>query len=216
MTETNRPEDTMPTKEELRQELADHGITAHHKTGFKKLQEMLHNVLSGNSPAPQGKNIELNIQDKVGTKESFGTPPAPKAPTAPTEVALAAKRAATTLTREQKALKLSRVVVVPNDPDQASFPGLIFTVGSSKVNNGRMIKKFVPFNREGGWHVPQIILDTIEQAQMQKFRKITLPNGEKTMQPYLAKKFNVQYLEPLTQEEMSSLAAAQKATGDIS
>ena len=52
-------------------------------------------------------------------------------------------------------MKLTRVVVVPNDSTMANYPGLIFTVGSSGINNGQMIKKFVPFNNEEGWHVPR-------------------------------------------------------------
>ena len=106
---------------------------------------------------------------------------------------------------------LTRVVVSPNDPNMSSTPGLIFTVGSSSVNSGRMIKKFVPFNNEQGWHVPQIILDQIEGAQMQKFKEVTMPDGRKQVQPYLAKKFNVQILPPLDKGQMQKLADSQRA-----
>ena len=52
-------------------------------------------------------------------------------------------------------MKLVRIVVTPNDPLMSSYPGLIFTVGASGLNNGKMVKKYVPFNNEEGWHVPQ-------------------------------------------------------------
>ena len=116
-------------------------------------------------------------------------------------------------TPEKRAMKLTRVVVVPNDSSMANYPGLIFTVGASGINNGQMIKKFVPFNNEEGWHVPQIILDQIENAQMQKFKTVTRANGEKVLEPYNAKKFNVQILPPLNKEELETLAAANKAAG---
>ena len=108
---------------------------------------------------------------------------------------------------------MQRIVVSPNDPLMSSYNGLIFTVGSSAVNGGRMIKKYVPFNNDDGWHVPQIIIDQIENAQMQKFKQVTMPNGDKTLQAYITKKFNVQILPPLTQPEVEILAAAQASKG---
>ena len=116
-------------------------------------------------------------------------------------------------------MKLVRIVVTPNDPLMSSYPGLIFTVGASGLNGGKMIKKYVPFNNEEGWHVPQIILNQIEHAEMQKFKTVTTPNGEKVLEPYITKKFNVRILDPLTKEELERLAAAQAAnpafhTGD--
>lgn len=115
------------------------------------------------------------------------------------------------LTPTQKAMRLVRIVVIPNDPLLATYPGLIFTVGSSRVNNGRMIKKFVPFGNEEGWHVPHIIYEQILHAEMQKFKTVKLPNGEKGLVPYISKKFNVQVLPPLTKAELQKLATAQKA-----
>jgi len=116
--------------------------------------------------------------------------------------------------KEREALKLVRIIVSPNDPLMSSYPGLIFTVGSSKVNKGKMVKKYVPFNNEAGWHVPNIIYEMIEAAEMQKFKQVRLPNGEKGLESYLTKKFNVVVLPPLTRVEMKALAASQAARGD--
>jgi hypothetical protein len=49
---------------------------------------------------------------------------------------------------------------------------------------------------------------------MQKFKSVKMHNGEKTLTPYIAKKFNVEVLEPLTDQEKSTLRAAQAARGD--
>lgn len=191
--------------EEIKQELADHGVTLHHKTGSEKLVNTLTAVRNGTYTAP----------DPVAPADKVKPLVAPAKENKPTKEATAAMVEATTVTKEQRALKLSRIIVTPNDPNMSAYHGLIFTVGSSSVKGGRMIKKYVPFNNENGWHVPQIIIDQIENAEMQKFRSVTLKNGAKTMQPYITKKFNVQVLPPLTQDEMDALAASQQAKAGI-
>jgi hypothetical protein len=184
------------TDEEIRQELTDNGVTIHHKTGTKKLASTLADV----------RNKEHKEDPEKPTSNSLsGSTEASRA--------AKAKHLAAMQTPEKRAMKLTRVVVVPNDSTMANYPGLIFTVGASGINNGQMIKKFVPFNNEEGWHVPQIILDQIENAQMQKFKTVTRANGEKVLEPYNAKKFNVQILPPLNKEELEILAAANKAAG---
>jgi hypothetical protein len=193
---------------EIRKELAQNKVTLHHKTGIEKLISTLIAVRTGNYQAPAPTESAPKAPSSIPK-------PVPEKFVKPTAAALAAKKEHETLTREQRAMKLTRVIVTPNDPNMSSYPGLIFTVGSSKVNNGRMIKKFVPFNKESGWHVPQIILDTIENAEMQKFKTVKLPDGNKTSQAYITKKFNVQVLDPLTNEEMQALAASQRAVGGL-
>ena len=181
------------TDDEIKQELADNGVTLHHKTGTKKLASTL---------------------AQVRTKEYKEDPKTPDL-TGPSEAAKAAKakHLAAMQTPEKRAMKLTRVVVTPNDPTMVNYPGLIFSVGASGLNNGRMVKKFVPFNNEEGWHVPQIILNQIENGQMQKFKTVTRANGEKVLEPYLTKKFNVRILDPLTPEELKEVAAANKVAG---
>ena len=177
------------TDEEIRQELTDNGVTLHHKTGTKKLASTLADV----------RSKEYKETTNSGSTEASR--------------AAKAKHLAAMKTPEKLAMKLVRVVVSPNDPTMVNYPGLIFSVGVSGINNGRMIKKFVPFSNEEGWHVPTIILRQIESAEMQKFKTITRPNGEKVLEPYLTKKFNVQILPDLTKEELKRLADQQAAAG---
>ena len=181
------------TDEEIRQELTDNGVTLHHKTGTKKLASTLADVR---------------------TKE-YKEDPKKSDLTGPSEAAKAAKakHLAAMQTPEKLAMKLTRVVVTPNDPAMVNYPGLIFSVGATGLNNGRMVKKFVPFNNEEGWHVPQILLNQIENGQMQKFKTVVRANGEKVLEPYLTKKFNVRILDPLTGEEVEKVLAASKAAG---
>jgi len=181
------------TDDEIREELKDNGVTVHHKTGTKKLASTLADVRTK--------------EYKEDPKKSDLTDPSEAAKAAK------AKHLAAMQTPEKLAMKLTRVVVTPNDPTMVNYPGLIFTVGASGLNNGRMVKKFVPFNNEEGWHVPQIILNQIEYGQMQKFKTVTRANGEKVLEPYLTKKFNVRILDPLTPEELKQVAAANKVAG---
>ena len=194
------------TDEEIRQELADNGVTLHHKTGTKKLASTLADVRN-KEYKEEPKDDKLEITGKVKHRSLPGSTPESRAAK---EKHIASIN---TMTAEQAAMKLVRVVVTPNDPLMVNYPGLIFTVGMSGINNGRMIKKFVPFSNEDGWHVPTIILRQIEHAEMQKFKTVTRDNGEKVLEPYTTKKFNVRELPPLTREELDKLAARQGAAG---
>ena len=186
------------TDDEIKQELADNGVTLHHKTGTKKLASTLAKVRT-DEYKEDPKTSDLPPGSLPGSTEASR--------------AAKAKHLAAMQTPEKLAMKLVRVIVTPNDPLMVNYPGLIFTVGVSGINNGEMIKKFVPFNNEEGWHVPTIILRQIEHAEMQKFKTITRPDGEKVLEPYLTKKFNVRELPPLTKEELEQLAARQGAAG---
>ena len=187
------------TDDELKQELKDNGVILHHKTGSKKLAATLAKVRT----------------DEYKEDPNSAIPPKKESLSESTEASRAAKakHLAAMQTPEKLAMKLIRVVVTPNDPTMVNYPGLIFTVGASGLNNGRMVKKFVPFNNEEGWHVPQIILNQIRNAEMQKFKTVTRANGEKVLEPYLTKKFNVRILDPLTPEELKQVAAANKVAG---
>lgn len=110
------------------------------------------------------------------------------------------------LTRE--ASKLIRIQVTCMNPGKKEWPGEIFTCGNKYVGTHR---KFVPFDNEEGWHVPQIILNMIQARKCQIFKTVKGPNGEKMKKSVLIKEFNVVILPPLTQEELDELAAAQKA-----
>jgi hypothetical protein len=189
------------TNEEIKQELEEYGVKVHHKTGTVKLIELLASIRKNPSTVTQDEVTAVAVKDRP---YKDGLPEASKA-------AIEAATKHFQLTPKQSAMKLVRIVVTPNDPLMSSYPGLIFTVGVSGINDGKMVKKYVPFNNEEGWHVPNIILQQIEHAEMQKFKTVTMPNGDKQLEPYITKKFNVRILDPLTPEEMDKLAAAQAA-----
>ena len=187
------------TDEEIKAELKEYGVKFHHKTGSSKLAELLHDARE--NPQTMMQDIPPSVDDRP---YEGGLPDA-------SEAAIAAATKAMKRTGEQEAMKLVRIVVTPNDPLMSGYPGLIFTVGASGLNNGKMIKKYVPFNNEEGWHVPNIIYNQIKHAEMQKFKTVTRPNGEKVLEPYITQKFNIRVLDPLTKEQLKRLADAQAA-----
>lgn len=193
------------TLDDLKAELDNLGAKYHHKAGEDKLRELLAESLEAKKTAiPAPTKEEIEVADKEPSVEEI----------AASVKELSGEDLLKRLTREQRAMRLVRIIVTPNDPLMSSYPGLIFTVGSSKVNEGRMIKKFVPFNNDEGYHVPHIIYEVIQNAEMQKFKTVKMPNGEKGLQAYITKKFNVQILDDLSREELELLASAQKARGD--
>jgi len=187
------------TDAEIKEELKEYGVKFHHKTGSTKLAELL--TEARNNPEVMMEDIPVAVDDRP---YEGGLPDA-------SETAKAAAAKALTKTGTQEAMKLVRIIVTPNDPLMSGYPGLIFTVGASGLNNGKMIKKYVPFNNEEGWHVQQIIYNQIKHAEMQKFKSVSRPNGEKVLEPYITQKFNVRVLDPLTKEQLDRLAASQAA-----
>ena len=198
--EMNTDPSSEMTDADIHEELKAHGIKMHHKTGTEKLKATLASVHDGTYEAPVAEVASPTPPATAVDRTLHGTPvDIPDSELSPTD----------------RAMQLVRIVVSPNDTLMSTYPGMIFTVGSSKVNNGRMVKKYVPFNNDEGWHVPKIIFDQIEAAEMQKFRSVKLPNGEKSLAPYITKKFNVQVLPALTMKELNDLSIAQQSRGGV-
>ena len=175
--------------EDVKAELTGRGIKMHHKTNAIKLRKTL--------------------QDDVDKNDTKVPVEVKSSPVKPAKVK---KKSGMTL--EEKCLHLKRIIVTPNDPELSGHSGLVFTVIATGVKNGKAIKKYVPFNNEEGWHVPNVICNQIANAEMQKFKSVKAPNGDTILQPYQAKKYNVQVLPDLTQKEIDKLAASQAARGD--
>mgnify|MGYP003662566470 CR=1 FL=1 len=183
------------TSKQISDELSNRGVTMHFNSKREKLEEALM------------ATDDVNVA--VATEE----------PTVITEEELAANDfmwngVELEGMREAHAMKLIRVVVRSNDPLKREHAGEIFTVGNKKLNNGKPVKKYIPFNNEEGWHIPNILYEHLLAAECQIFAKVTR-NGQDFMEPKNIKAFNVEVLTPLTEEEREKLAIKQKATGSI-
>jgi len=183
------------TSKQISDELSNRGVTMHFNSKREKLEEAL--IASD------------DVDVAVETEE----------PTVITEEELAANDfmwngVELEGMREAYAMKLIRVIVRSNDPLKREHAGEIFTVGNKKLNNGKPVKKYIPFNNEEGWHIPNILYQHLLAAECQIFAKVTR-NGQDFMEPKNIKAFNVEVLPPLTEEERQKLAIKQKATGSI-
>ena len=185
------------TSKQISDELSNRGVTMHFNSKREKLEEALmasDDVDVAVAEAPSNKiritEEELVANDfKVNGVELEGM-------------------------RNLHALKLQRVIVRSNDPLKRESAGEIFTVGNKTINDGKAVKKYIPFNNEDGWHIPNILLDHLKAAECQIFAKVTR-NGQEFMEPKNIKAFNVEILPPLTEEERQSLEIKQKSTGSV-
>ena len=196
------------TSKELSDELSNHGINMHFNTKRDKLVNALNNV----DGITNGSDISVSSKGKTAEQ-------------------LAEEMGVTMLTdndivdfqyngveleglRKAEANKLIRVIVRSNNPLKRDHAGDIFTVGNRKLNNGKAIKKYIPYNNEEGWFIPNILYEHLLAAECQIFKK-AVRNGQEFMEPQNIKAFNVEVLDPLTKEEIEKLRIKQKATNSI-
>jgi hypothetical protein len=107
--------------------------------------------------------------------------------------------------RKQECLRLVRIRLACMNPVKANMKGDIFSVGNAEIG---MIKKFVPFNAEQGWHVPNLILQEIRNKQFVTHYE-TKVGGKSVMKTRLIPEYSVEILDPLTPEELKDLANRQ-------
>lgn len=101
--------------------------------------------------------------------------------------------------------KLVRVMISCNNPDKKEYEGEQFTAGNGAIGS---VTKYVPFNNDEGWHVPQIVLNMIRERKCQVFSWTTV-NGRKVKKGKQIKEFNITILDPLTLEELDDLKERQ-------
>jgi hypothetical protein len=110
------------------------------------------------------------------------------------------------------ATRLIRVRVTCMDPNRKGWPGEIFTVSNGVVGT---VRKYVPFNAENGYHVPNIILKHLKRKKRQEFRAVKTRNGMTIKKGYLVPAFAIEELPPLTPEELKELARRQALNHSI-
>lgn len=113
---------------------------------------------------------------------------------------------------QAEASKLVRIRVTCMNPAKREWEGEIFTVGNSVVGT---FKKFVPFNADEGWHVPQIMLDMIKSRECQIFTSEKDGRGNTIRKSKLIKEFAVEELPALTEDELKDLAQRQAMARSI-
>ena len=188
------------TSKQISDKLAENGIKMHFNSNRTKLEEALNTILISNEGTIMEAATASNTEEQAITDAMLDD--------------FSYNGVELEGLREQDAMKLIRVIVRPNDPLKLESTGEIFTVGNATVNNGRAVKKFIPFNNEEGWHIPNIIYQNIKAAECQIFKKMTR-NGQDTMEAMKIKAYNIEVLPALTQDEIDKIAIKQKATSSV-
>lgn len=158
------------------------GITYHPSIGLEKLREKVNNFLTNTASAADESE---EAGDMVGAEETL-------------EQRRSRKR--------REANKLVRIRVTCMDPAKKEWEGELFTAGNSLVGS---FTKFVPFNADEGWHVPQIILNQIREKMCQIFVTTKDARGNTVRKGKLIKAFAVEILPDLTPDELKELAQRQ-------
>ena len=108
--------------------------------------------------------------------------------------------------------KLIRIRVACMHPDKKDWEGETFTAGNSIIGS---TKKYVPFNNDEGWHVPQIILNMMAERKCQVFTWVKGPHGNKIKKGKQIKEFAIEILPPLSGDEIADLAERQAVSRSI-
>ena len=112
------------------------------------------------------------------------------------------------LKARRDALKLVRVIITCKDPMKSNWEGEIISVANDVIGD---IKKYVPFDVAEGWHIPQMIINVLESKECTVFRQKRGKDGKNVSDTKQIKAYSIEYLEPLTTEEMNELARDQVA-----
>lgn len=148
--------------------------------------------------------LKTKIEEHLAPKED-------EAPLSRTEQMAAVRREA-----REKALRLVRVRITCMNPSKKDLHGEIFTVANRYIGN---ITKFVPFNdeSEGGYHVPQALLNVIKARKFLDIRTRANRNNSADIKvsTKFVPEFAIEELPQLTEEELNELKAAQAAKGGV-
>jgi hypothetical protein len=112
----------------------------------------------------------------------------------------------------KEASALIRVRLTCMNPSKQSWEGEIFTVSNSVIGT---MKKFIPFHAEEGWHIPQALLNMIQERHYQAPYTERGPKGQEMRRFKLVKEFSIEILPNLTVGELKDLANQQAIANRI-
>lgn len=121
---------------------------------------------------------------------------------------------ASKLTLQQKAMKMVRVLITPNDPTYEDRDGIFLVTGNSDIASDM---RQAPFNVP--WLIPEVFYQQIKAMQYQHFKKKVkgfggqLTNLEQEVEGVWRPSFNVQLLDMISDDEISEIQKRQQARG---
>jgi hypothetical protein len=195
MSEQNQDTEIQTTQDELTalKARADMmGVSYHPSIGLEKLREKVNAAVAGKTEEPE-------------------TPEAPVSQAAAINTAVETE-AQKTKRMKDDANRLVRIRLTCMNPAKSEWPGEIISVGNARVGS---FSKFIPFNADEGWHVPNIIYKALVDRMCQVFVTTTDSRGNKTRKGKLIREFAIEVLPELTADELHDLAQRQAMSGSI-
>lgn len=208
-----QPAPVMPSeRDSLKERAKTMGIEHEANIPTDKLRDLVNARLTG-TPADSGTSAPTSEQ-KPATSETSGSRPMPELPPLPqitvTEDLVVRELTPEELTKQRRsdmrkeALRLVRVRVVPNNPNEINLDGVIISVSNRSCPTQT---KFVQFNSPDGYHVPNIILQALREKTYQRF---TERKGEPPLSQ-LVPAYAIEILPNLTAHELEIMRNAQNA-----
>ena len=114
---------------------------------------------------------------------------------------------------KKKASRLIRVRIHCNDPAKKDWPGEYITVGNNAVGTYR---KYVPYNQDEPFHLPEIIVNALREKRVQVFATKKSKNGIPVRESKSIAAYAIEVVQPLTEEELAQLANSQMARNALS
>lgn len=190
--EEDEQELKQPTRLESLKSKADKlGITYKSNISETALAKKIEAVLSDESSA-KDESDEADESEQDGEEE---TKPKPK------KLDKASER--------KRSQKLIRVVVRPLDPRRTQLDGELVMTGNSAIGT---TGKFVPFNVESGFHIPEIIYNSLKDRTFTEFYTVQDAQGNEHTKSRQKKAFIIEVLDPLTEAEIQEIKIRQQAT----
>lgn len=183
------------------------GITYHPSIGAEKLREKIQEHLAKATPPAEDTPAAPSVIPKP-VAEAFVAPDYTPAPPVYVPESVAQKRRRL----KDDAMALVRVRISCMNPAKKEWDGEILTTGNTLVGT---VSKFIPFNADEGYHVPQILFNMLKERMCQVFVEGKDAKGGKMRVPKLIREFSLEVLDPLTRQELADLAARQAATRAI-
>lgn len=191
--ENTTPEKVTPTELDLLKERAKTmGLAFHVNIGVDKLKAKIDEHLNGpvESLTPEQTDAALNGID---------------VPTAMKEAKVVESQGQRRVRLRKKAQRLVRVRITNMNPIKGNLKGEILSVGNAAIGS---IKRFIPYNADKGWHVPQILLTQLQNRKYMSHYEIKVGN-RKVKKHKLIPEFAIEILPPLTGKELQELARKQ-------
>ena len=166
------------------------------------------------------KNLRIKVEEHLNkTPEQLASTSVDTLPdTVQSEKVVPIKKVETLTERKirlrKKASRLVRIRLTCMNPNKRAWQGEVFTVSNSSAGT---FKKFVPFNADNGWHIPQMMLGMIEDRKyVEHYVAGKDSRGREIKRHRLVKEFAIEKMPPLTEQEIHDLKIQQGLANNLS